>query len=209
MEIIGIDLSGPGSPERTAIARFSAGRSELHSLSLTVGADDAEVLGLVPSGPCIIGIDAPLSYSTSGGSRTSDRRLRKAVIAAGLHSGSVMAPSAPRMAYLTLRGVALTRLLHTVHPDAKIVEVHPTAALALRGAPIEAVRSFKKSPAARSEILTWFERSGVRKVGAAAAESDHALAACAAALAAWKWEVGDSAWIHKSEPPIHPFDFAC
>lgn len=77
MEIIGIDLSGPGSPERTAVARFVADRTELHFMVLTVGADDAKLVDLIPGGQCIIGIDAPLSYSPDGGSRTSDRRLRQ------------------------------------------------------------------------------------------------------------------------------------
>ena len=209
MHVVGIDLSGPGSPQNTAVAVFESASESLGLHALSVGATDREILALIPGAPSIVGIDAPLSYSAGGGSRAADVRLRKAAIRAGLHPGTVMAPSAPRMVYLTLRGVALTRLLSNEHPGCRIVEVHPTAALALRGAPLEAVRTFKTSPRSRRTLLAWLQAQGLTGIGRRADDSDHAVAACSAALAAWRWSQGDAVWLHKAEPPMHPYDFAC
>lgn len=209
MDIIGIDLSGPSSPERTAVARCVDQSSVLKVTSVTVGADDAELLDCIPEGPCAVGIDAPLSYAPDGGSRTSDQRLRDRVADAGLNPSAVMAPSAPRMAYLTLRGISLTRLFQTTRPQAAPVEVHPAAALVLRGTPPEVVQSLKKSTDDRTSLLNWLEQLGLQGIDPVVADSDHAVAACAAALAAWRWHLDDAAWIHKADPPIHPFDFAC
>lgn len=208
MDVIGIDLSGPSSPERTAVALFEEMDDGLVLKTLENIADDSTIAAMIPSGPCVVGIDAPLSYSPSGGSRESDRRLRRQAVEAGLSSGSVMAPTAPRMAYLTLRGVSLTRHLEASFSSIRMAEVHPTVSLALRGAPMDAVRSFKGSPDARMVLAQWLQSNGLRNVGSSLV-SDHAIAAFAAALAAWKWTKNESVWLHKAEPPIHPFDFAC
>lgn len=209
MDIVGIDLSGPGSPEHTAVARFSARPDALVLESLTIGADDAEIIQLISDPSSVIGIDAPLSYAPGGGSRESDIVLRELVTSVGLPSGSVMAPAAPRMAYLTLRGVSLTRMLKLLAPSARIVEVHPTAALAIRGASIDVVRTFKRSQASRLAVLRWLETQGLRRILPRAEDSDHAVAACAAALAAWKWQSNEAAWLYEADPPVHPYDFAC
>jgi hypothetical protein len=92
---------------------------------------------------------------------------------------------------------------------ARIVEVHPGAACVLRGAPIEIVRALKSSAAARQELLRWLEGEGLEGIGSGADPGDHFVAACAAALAAWKWSLGAPAWIHSADLPWHPYDMAC
>jgi len=114
-----------------------------------------------------------------------------------------------RMAYLTLRGIAVACSLQSI-PKAppRIVEVHPGAAVALRGAPIDAVRTFKQDVGARQELLTWLAQHGL-DAAANESASDHYVAACAAALATWKWCTGKTVWLHPAAPPFHAFDYAC
>lgn len=205
---LGIDLSGPGSAQHTSVAVFRPQGDLLELEALVAGADDAEILRLL-SDSGVVGLDAPLSYSPTGGSRESDVGLRKAVVDAGLPPGSVMAPAAPRMVYLTLRGVAVSRLIERERPALDIVEVHPTAAMALRGAPIECLRKMKSDSGARHALLQWLETAGLQGLSGLPDQSDHSVAACAAALAAWKWHDGDAAWLYSAQPPLHPYDFAC
>lgn len=205
---IGIDLSGPGSAQNTAVAVFRPADAALELTELVAGADDATILRLMPQSG-VVGLDAPLSYSPVGGSREADRALRQEARQSGLAPGAVMAPSAPRMVYLTLRGIAVSRCIASECPRVSIVEVHPTACLALRGAPIESVRGMKTAPRARQELLEWLEAKGLRGLGGLPEQNDHSVAACAAALAAWKWSTEKSVWLHKAEPPLHPFDYAC
>ena len=205
---IGIDLSGPGSAHNTSVAVFRHRDKGLVLIDLVVGADDANILRLMPHSG-VVGLDAPLSYSPVGGSREADRALRQAARQSGLAPGAVMAPSAPRMVYLTLRGVAVSRCIASERPGVGIVEVHPTASLALRGAPIASVREMKTDSRARQELLEWLEIKGLRGLGKLPEQSDHSVAACAAALAAWQWSIGKAVWLHKAEPPLHPFDYAC
>ncbi len=205
---IGIDLSGPGSAQHTSVAVFQEKGRRLELEMLVAGADDAEILSLVPDSS-IVGLDAPLSYSPTGKSRASDAALRSVIAQTGLSPGSVIAPSAPRMVYLTLRGVMVCSLLSRERTALKIVEVHPTAAMALRGAPIQWVRSMKKDPEARASLMEWLEKMGLCGVRAQPEQSDHSVAACAAALATWKWYRREPVWLHKAEPPFHPYDFAC
>jgi len=58
-------------------------------------------------------------------------------------------------------------------------------------------------------LLTWLERQGLKSVADINGPNDHYVAACASALAAWKWHQKKSVWIHPSEHPVHPFDYAC
>lgn len=177
-------------------------------MELVAGADDARILEQVPEG-AVVGLDAPLSYSATGGSRESDQALRRRAVGLGLPAGTVMAPSAPRMAYLTLRGVAVSRMLGLERPDARVVEVHPTVAMALRAAPVAVLRAMKKDLAARQTLLDWLQLQGLTGVQDLVDASDHSVAACAAALAAWQWSQGKPAWIYPAQPPLHPFDFVC
>ncbi len=158
----------------------------------------------------IVGIDAPLSYNPGGGDRKSDKDLRRNIIAKGMLSGSVMPPTLSKMSYLTLRGISVCRILES-QPNKKIniVEVHPSGSMALRGAPIKSIKEMKSSTKAKQTLLQWLEDQGLKRIDLSGPVSDHYVAACAAALAAWKWYLGESIWVFKSEMPFHPYDFAC
>ncbi len=215
MHVIGVDLSGPGNPENTSVGVFRAGKNVLDYLTLIVSATDQvlyeETRTRLSAGDVCVGLDAPLSYGSSGGQRESDASLRRRIVEVGLRPGSVMAPTAPRMAYLTLRGVAVARGLHLLGGPGrvKVVETHPGAAMALGGAPVEAVRGFRDDLRARETLLQWLTDRGVRGIPNHVTYSDHSVAAFAAAWAAWRWTRGESAWRWEAAPPHHPFEFAC
>ena len=157
--IVGIDLSGPANAADTALIIGHATAESLELYESRLGVSDTSILALarkLAAGPAVLALDAPLSYNEGGGDRPSDRHLRRKIIDAGMASGSVMSPTMTRMAYLTLRGIAVARGIQSVAgPTVRIVEVHPGATMALRGAPIEAVRGFAKQPEARTELLRW------------------------------------------------------
>ncbi len=216
-EVFGFDLSGPSNVADTAGVWLCADAGGLRFVRRELGLSDADVLawcrdatgaGTAPR-PCVIGLDAPLSYQPGGGDRAGDRALRSRLVEAGLATGSVMTPTMTRMAYLTLRGIAIARGILAVVPDAEIAEVHPGGVLALGGAPIDAVRGLKRDVAARVEIVAWFA-SRIEGVDVGLADAgDHEIAALAAAWGAWRWSRGDAAWRFPADPPLHPFDYAC
>lgn len=210
--IMGIDLSGPANHADTACALFeSAGEVLVYRRHLAHLAD-SDLLhiidGAARGASLTIGLDAPLSYQDGGGDRQRDRALRQTLQKAGMPSGSVMTPTMTRMAYLTLRGLSVSRMIAREHPDAAVLEVHPFGALVLAGAPVEAVRSVKQSADARSEVAQWMQENGLEGLPAQDC-SDHELAAFAAGFAAWKWQTGSAHWLADAEPPLHPFPFAC
>lgn len=214
MIIVGIDLSGPANAANSAIVAFQVQGDKLLVAEVLAGADDHLILDRLrrwtSEEEVVTGIDAPLSYNIGGGDRPGDAGLRVAVIAAGLRSGTVMAPTFNRMAYLTLRGIAVSRLLQTLIPRTpSIVEVHPSGTMALRGGPIQHLLVFKQDENARWELLSWLEGQGLEGVATIATPNDHYVAACASALAAWKWSADQPVWVERAVPPIHPFDFAC
>ena len=213
MFVVGIDLSGPANVSDTVCVVFE-GLSSSERLIWRNTLDSAtdenlfeSVTKLAGQGEVIVGLDAPLSYNVGGGDRPADKELRKQAVAAGLNSGTVMTPTMTRMAYLTLRGICVARLLSSVTD--RIVEVHPGCAMALRGASSQAVRSMKQEPAFRHDLLRWLEKQGLADIPADAAVSDHFVCACASALAAWRWHSNDAKWSHSAKPPFHPFDFSC
>ncbi|MCG8614845.1 MAG: DUF429 domain-containing protein [Desulfobacterales bacterium] len=213
MIIMGMDLSGPSNTEDTAVVVFGSSKKGLERETVLNSATDQDIVTLLNAyhdHPSVVaGIDAPLSYNPGGGDRPGDAGLRKTLTAAGMLPGSVMTPTMTRMVYLTLRGMGVARLIQQCCPDAALAEVHPGGAMALRGASVADVRSFKKSPGARTRLLAWMEAQGI---GGAASEenpSDHYVAACAAALGAWGWHRGNPAWQLRAKPPIHPFDYVC
>lgn len=206
--IVGMDLSGPTNRFDTAVVIAEEDQDRLHVRALHEGCDDVTLyalLGALDSGPLIAGIDAPLSYQPGGGDRVADRALRDVARAAGLPAGTVMTPTMTRMAYLTLRGLAVARLIAILRPDATIVEVHPATAFALRGAPVADLIAMKRSRAARVRLAAWAVEYGCvvdpRKIVA----RDHRIAALGAAIAAWDAARGRSRWEHPAAPPLHPF----
>ena len=214
MRIVGIDLSGPRNFADTCLVSFETRGREIHLVDIREGADDDQILDAISSlshdEQIVIGIDAPLSYSPKGGERSSDSALRRLVHSRG-GRGGVMSPTMIRMVYLTLRGLHLTRLLESLKPqfDLRIVETHPGACMILRGADAGEVHKFKTEPSARGHLLDWLETQGLQGIRMADAVTDHYVAACAAALGAWQWGLGQAIWCFAAELPHHPYDFAC
>jgi predicted nuclease with RNAse H fold len=214
VNIFGIDLSGPSNTQESTLVSFEARNKSLQMTTSIEGVTDLSIHDAIAENSAnvkvIVGIDAPLSYNPGGGDRKSDKDLRKHIIAKGMHSGSVMPPTLNRMAYLTLRGISVSRFLES-YPNKKIniVEVHPSGSMALRGAPVKSIKKMKSSTRAKQTLLQWLENQGLNGIDLSDSVSDHYVAACAAALAAWKWHLGESVWIFKSEMPFHPYDFAC
>jgi predicted nuclease with RNAse H fold len=212
--IFGIDLSGPSNTKESTLVSFEMRNNSLQMTIAIEGVTDLSIYDAIADNSAnvrvIVGIDAPLSYNPGGGDRKSDKDLRKHIIAKGMPSGSVMPPTLNKMAYLTLRGISVCRFLES-HPNKKIsiVEVHPSGAMALRGAPIKSIRKVKSNTRAKQTLLQWLEKQGLNGIDLSGSVSDHYVAACAAALAAWKWHLGKSVWVFKSEMPFHPYDFAC
>lgn len=213
VSIVGIDLSGPSNVRGScAVVLDCADDSAVFTQQLPI-AGDVAILDLVTrlarESPVVVGLDAPLSYQPGGGLRLRDRSLRERIVERGMRHGSVMPPTFNRMGYLTLRGLGLSRLLTTLDPvRVRVIEVHPGAAFCLRGAPLDSVRAFKKRAEHRPVLLDWLATQGVLSLPDAE-PSDHFVAACGAALAAWDWSRGRSVWLAPPEPPFHPFPFAC
>ncbi len=213
MHIIGIDLSGPRNVADTCAVVFQVRGTALQFERAVENAGDAAIFELVSAvakaGSATIGIDAPLSYNPGGGDRPSDAELRRRVREKG--RVGIMPPTLIRMVYLTLRGIALTRMLESLKPkaDLRIVEVHPGAAMLLRGAPPADVAAFKGNASARLRLLDWLQAMELRDLSRPELPSDHFVAACAASLAAWQWAIGTPAWCAPAQPPTHPYDFAC
>jgi predicted nuclease with RNAse H fold len=214
MNILGIDLSGPRNVADTSVAVFEQRGRSLHFASAIHGANDKQIFNAVSDlgkvDRVVLGMDAPLSYNPGGGDRPSDSELRHLVLQKGRGVG-VMPPTMIRMVYLTLRGVSLTRALETLKPEIEldILEVHPGASMLLRGAPAQDVGSFKHDHSARLHLLAWLEAMGLEDIPRGDIIADHFVAACAAALAAWQWSLGQPAWCFPARPPDHPYDFAC
>lgn len=213
MYVIGIDASGPANHDGTAMCVLDAREGGLRYVSHARGLGDRdivdEVAPLREAAPVVVGIDAPLSYGDRGGDRPGDKALRAAIQGAGLSGGSVMAPTSPRMAYLTLRGVGLSRALLFAGGDLRVVEVHPGAALVLGGAAVAEVRRVKADAGSRAAVVGWLGSVGVEQLPAEIAATDHEVMAAAAAWAAWRWATGRPSWSWPASPPCHPFDFAC
>jgi predicted nuclease with RNAse H fold len=211
--VIGVDLCGPAATHNTGVATFTTCDGPLDYVNADCDGSDASLLRTVNAlsgeGPVVVGLDAPLSYQPGGGDRHRDKELRKQIVARGMHSGSVMTPTAPRMVYLTLRGIAVAKLLSSIrakHPM-RIVEVHPGASLCFRDAPLEAIRTFATSPSARAALLKWLRRQGFCDAKVPAPCTSHFVAACAAAVAAADWAAGNPKWLAEAERPWHPYDF--
>jgi predicted nuclease with RNAse H fold len=214
MKVVGIDLSGPRNVADTFVTIFEEDGTHLNFVESIEEADDQKIFTVISnfekSEAVVIGIDAPLSYNPGGGERESDRELRRLVLEKGRGIG-IMPPTMIRMVYLTLRGVALTRMLETLklNLDLQIMEVHPGACMLLRGANAKDVAGFKGDMQARLNLLDWLETKGLLGLPKQNEPADHFAASCASALGAWQWALGKPVWVHAAEPPNHPYDFAC
>jgi predicted nuclease with RNAse H fold len=212
--VVGIDLAGPSNVADTAMVWFQPGTGRLVFAGSRTHATDATILRTVEelagaTGDIVVGLDAPLSYNPGGGDRTPDQALRARLVGLGLPAGTVMSPTMTRMAYLTLRGVVVARTLERALPGrVRIVETHPLAAMALRGAPVASLQAAKRSSQARAALVAWLATAGLGGLSALIDPSDHLIAACACALAAAGWAAGAPAWIAPAMPPQHPYDFA-
>ncbi len=140
--VVGIDLSGPAGFSRTALTTFILQGEALEHHESHEGVDDRKIhdiaSDLARRGGLAVGLDAPLSYNIGGGDRPGDKALRKRIVARGMRSGSIMPSTMNKMVYLTLRGFAISRMLSGMGPNRiRVAEVHPGAAMAPRGAPVE------------------------------------------------------------------------
>ena len=198
MYIVGVDPSGPTGIRNTGLAVFAATENSLDFVEQQCdGSDDSllNTIGLLSNEALVIvGLDAPLSHEPGGGERARDAELRREIIAKGMPPGSVMAPTAFRMVYLTLRGVVPSRATSTIDSknSVSIVEVPPGAVLCLRGAPIEAILAFARDPEARTDLINWIMSQRVRGLRVPTPFPSHFIAACAGGIAAWDWFHGRS-----------------
>ena len=214
MYIVCADLCGPAGTQNTGVAVFAATDKCLDFVDRESDGSDDTLLDMINllanEAPVTVGLDAPLSYEPGGGDRGRDAELRRVIVAKGMRPGSVMAPLASRMVYVTLRGVVLSRALSFLNTEnsVSIVEVHPGAALCLRDAPIEAILAFAKDPISRADLVDWMAKRGVRGLRVPSPCPSHFVAACAGGIAAWDWYRGRSPWVARAELPWHPFDFA-
>lgn len=211
---LGVDLSGPSNLENTAWVGFQEEGDHLVLLDTSRSGGDGEILAaaerLLKRGPLVVALDAPLSYQPGGGLREGDRRLRSRLAEIGLNVSTVMPPTMTRMAYLTLRGISVARMLEGLKIGSlEICEVHPGASMSLRGVPRDAVNTFKHNFDARNTLLTWFGRQGLGGLSHDIDPGDHFLAACACALAAWRWSQKKSVFFFPEKPPFHPYPYVC
>jgi len=212
--VAGVDLSGPSNLEDTALVVVAAsGRGRWRVVDWMVGASDAELIDEIRSGTAssqsaeaAIGLDAPLGYNPGGGYRPADDALSDMLDDRGFPSDSVMPPTMTRMVYLTLRGMSLARDLEA-RLDCSLLEVHPTSALYLRTDAPSDVESMKESAEARRRLV---ERLGLQGAPVdAVGESDHLVAALAAARATADWVDGEPRWSYPADPPASRYPLIC
>lgn len=215
LKIVGIDLSGPSNWKDTVITIFTVKVDKLHLDEIIVGASDQVVIDKLielHEEECVtIGMDAPLSYQDGGGDRPQDKGLRKFMKECGLNGSSVMPPTLTRMAYLTLRGVALTR---RIKMDQRlrhftVVEVHPGAAIGSRMPDVANALMYKREEDSRVAVVDWLQAFGLSGLPDELHMETHTVDACAAALAAWCYEKGTSTWIWDDVSDAHPFVLCC
>ncbi len=119
-----------------------------------------------------------------------------------------MPPTMTKMAYLTLRGMTVARMLDAIE-NLDMAETHPASTLIFHGAEASTVGQLKQERAARGSLLETMARVGVRELPSDLADEDHLVAACAAALAVARWHLDASEWYHPPDPPHHPYPVVC
>jgi len=176
--IVGIDLAGPTNAKDTSLALIDSNKV------VTVHSDlsDSAIFSLLRKLPIhSISIDAPLSYSETGGYRDSDRELRELLNSRGFTHIGVMAPTFNRMIYLTARGIRLSRLLQKLPNIPLIYEAHPGATLALDNFDYECIKTVKSSHDTIIALQNEFELRGYTFTSNL--KNDHELMAVGVALA--------------------------
>ncbi|MGF2615936.1 DUF429 domain-containing protein [Rossellomorea vietnamensis] len=219
MIVMGIDLSGPSNPKDTVISIFEKVNGSLKFRQLISGATDEVIISRIKreaeNNSVFVGIDSPLSYQDGGGDRQADKRLRAYIKSLGMNTASVMSPTMNRMAYLTLRGIALTRAIGSLETGrpVKIVEVHPGAAMGSRISDelLPHLLQYKRNEDSLKHIFNFLQSTGLNELPEEASSSTHAVDACAAALGAWFWADPylEPNWCQEAAPPHHPYDFCC
>ncbi|MCD8511716.1 MAG: DUF429 domain-containing protein [Bacillus sp. (in: Bacteria)] len=116
---------------------------------------------------------------------------------------------------LTLRGIKLSREIGSFqnkHPIF-IVEVHPGAIMGARVAKndLHHVLRYKTEAESRQFLASWLKTQGLERISEVIAKESHSIDACAAALGAWHWKDPDFRvkWLHRTQAPLHPFDYCC
>lgn len=194
MIIAGIDLAGPSNHCDTACAILR----DDGLITLFDSLNDTDLFELIQKHEVThVGIDAPLSYSESGGYRQSDSALRRLLNEKGFPKIGVMAPTYSRMIYLTARGIRLTRLFSYLDSNPEIYEAHPGAFLALEGFPYDTITSVKENNSAIGILAEKIVSQGYRFESTP--KTDHQLMAAGVALTVHAklneihhWEMSDS-----------------
>lgn len=175
--IAGIDLSGPSNHKDTSCALIDGEKIEIFS-----DLSDSDLFTLLQEKKVThIGLDAPLSYSETGGYRKSDRELRELLNSHGFKTIGVMAPTFNRMIYLTARGIRLTRLFQNLNACEEIFEAHPGAFFVLDNYSYELVMTVKDSNNSIEAIAKEVTRRGF--ILKTIPQSDHEIMAVGTALA--------------------------
>ena len=178
--VIGIDLAGPSNHQDTSLAILQNRQIQLYR-DLT----DYDIYNIVSEHHCrTICIDAPLTYSETGGNRPSDTALRHHLNERGFNNIALMAPTFNRMIYLTARGIRLSRMLLNLD-NIELLECHPGAWLVLSGYDYEAVCAIKNKDSALGKLSDAIENQGYHWLDKP--ESDHDIMATACALACQAW----------------------
>ena len=129
MNLLGLD---PGGLNNFGWASLRIGAPSAPPILATGVASNAsaalsEASRAADEAPTAVGIDAPLFWVAEG-DRKADARIRKLVIAAGGHSGTVGHVNSLRGACL-VQGVLAARQIADSWPSATITEAHPKALL--------------------------------------------------------------------------------
>lgn len=198
--IAGIDLAGPKNHKDTAMTIIHNKRIIIKS-----NLSDSNIFDLIEKYKIShLGIDAPLSYSETGGYRESDKELRSFLNSMGFSKIGVMSPTFSRMIYLTSRGIRLTRLLFNLDNTPEIYEVHPGGFFVLDNYPYNLVTTVKNDFSSVEKITDIIKTKGYKfEVDPL---NDHELMSVGVALAIEAQLLNKSHWIFK-ESDIDGYDF--
>ncbi|WP_340399427.1 DUF429 domain-containing protein [Paenibacillus sp. FSL H8-0079] len=221
---IGIDLSSGNNIANTSVTVLELTNNNMLKLvSITSGLNDADILDVIDKYKenCVIGIDSPLSTNGDNKCRESDKKLKDSLAEINkfiqnkqekFKLSSVIPPMSRHMVYLTVRGITLSRSISIGYPEAKIVEVHPRAALFLHFYHSIAVdiQNYKEvnNKHAKLNVINCLSQtiSGIEATGN---YTDHDIDSIVAAYSAFCWDVGTYAFLFSKTDKFHPYEFSC